>query len=337
MLSRLLQSVLSLGVLLLVLCGCRGGDKGEAADTWRMMGGEVVDSAHFARYHHYWVGYNLQVTDSLALLTAPPLSDLPDYGALPDDTIRLSRRDQVVIARLLYTPADTVDSVWVKVARDQLTQGWVSERELLAHIVPQDPISKFIYHFSGRRSTIVLVLLGLALAGWLVQRIRRKPERIVHWRDIPSFYPTLLCLCVSGSAILYGSIQAFLPDMWVAYYFHPSLNPFRPDYPLIINLFIASVWCIAIAAVAVVDEMRRQPDLGDTLSYLTSLGAVCIVLYLVFTLTAPLYIAYPLLIAYWTFAIRQYWRHRPSHLICGVCHRPLPHKGVCPYCGAVNE
>ena len=102
-------------------------------------------------------------------------------------------------------------------------------------------------------------------------------------------------------------------------------------------LFIASVWGMLIVAVAVIDEIRRQPDLGDNLQYLASLGGMCMVLYLIFTLTTPIYIGYPMLIAYWAFAIRQYIIHQPSHLICGVCGKSIPSKGVCPHCGAMNE
>lgn len=305
-------------------------------DHWTAANEDAVDSVNFYIAHHYWTGYNFKATDSMKLLAAPPLENLPDYGALPNDTILINRHDELVVARLLYDPRDPVDSVWVKVARDQLSQGWIHESVLLDKVVPNDPISKFIYHFSGKRSAVTLSLIGLALLLWLVQRIRHKPEHMVHLHDIPSFYPTLLCLCVSGSAALYGSMQKFVPATWVEFYFHPTLNPFNAQLPLILALFIASVWLILITGVAVVDELRRQPDIGDTLSYLATLGAVCVVLYLVFTLTTPLYIGYPLLVVYWAFAIRQYMLHRPSHLVCGTCHRPIPHKGRCPHCGALN-
>ena len=102
-------------------------------------------------------------------------------------------------------------------------------------------------------------------------------------------------------------------------------------------LFIASVWTLLIVGVAVIDEIRRQPDIGDNLSYLASLAGMCMVLYLIFTLTTPIYIGYPLLVAYWIFAIRQYIVHQPSHLLCGVCGKSIPKKGRCPHCGAMNE
>lgn len=306
-------------------------------DHWMTSSEGSVDSVNFYIRHHYWTGYNFQTTDTLALQTAPALQGLPDYGAMVNDTIGIKCRDQLVVAKVMYVPSDTTDSVWVKVARDQLTQGWIHESELLQNVVPNDPISKFIYYFSDSRSIYVLSVFGLAVLFWLVQSIRHKDVRMVHFRDLPSFYPTLLCLLVSGSAALYGSIQRFIPMTWVEFYYHPTLNPFNAELPLIMALFIASVWGMLIVAVAVIDEIRRQPDLGDNLQYLASLGGMCMVLYLIFTLTTPIYIGYPMLIAYWAFAIRQYIIHQPSHLICGVCGKSIPCKGVCPHCGALNE
>lgn len=306
-------------------------------DQWVNANKESIDSVNFYIQHHYWTGYNFQTTDSLHLVATPPLMGTSDYHPRTSDSIGVGGRDVLVVARLLSVPTDTIDSIWVKLARDQYTQGWVRESDLLKHVVPKDPISKFIYHFSDKRTLYFLSLFGLALLFGLIQIFRHKQYRLVHFRDIPSFYPTLLCLSVSISATLYGTMQRFAPETWVEFYFHPTLNPLHPDLPLVLALFIASVWGMLIVAVAVVDEVRRQPDLGDTLTYLASLGGVCVVLYLVFTLTTPYYIGYVLLPLYWRFAIRRYLQHEPSHLLCGVCNQPIPKKGKCPHCGAINE
>lgn len=324
------------GCLTVLLTSCYYSHPNQV-DHWTAGSEGGVDSVNFYIGHHYWTGYNFKATDSIQAYTAPPLPGLPDYGAMVNDTILLRSNDPLVVAKVMVVPSDSTDSVWVKVARDQLTQGWLHESTLLKNVVPNDPISKFIHYFSDGRSIFVLSALGLAVLFWLLQSIRHKRFRIVHFHDIPSFYPTLLCLCVSGAAALYGSIQRFAPSTWVEFYFHPTLNPFHAELPLILALFIASVWTILITAVAVVDEMRRQPDLGDTLQYLASLGGMCMVLYFIFTLTTPIYIGYPLLLAYWAFAIRQYVIHQPSHLVCGVCGKAIPHKGICPHCGAMNE
>lgn len=326
-----------LAILCSLLCVSCYYSHPNRADHWQAMGEGAVDSVNFYISHHYWTGYNFQTTDTLHVMTAPPLQGLPDYGAMLNDTVRIESGDPLVVAKVMYVPTDSTDSVWVKVARDQLTQGWVRESDLLTHAVPDDPISKFISYFSDTRSVYVLSALGLAVLFWLIQSVRHKRFRMVHFNDLPSFYPTLLCLCVSGSAALYGSIQRFVPSTWVEYYYHPTLNPFNSDLPLIMALFIASVWVLLIVGVAVIDEIRRLPDIGDNLSYLASLGGMCMVLYLLFTLTTPIYIGYALLVVYWIFAIRQYLRHQPSHLLCGVCGKPIPKRGVCPHCGAVNE
>lgn len=298
-----------------------------------------IDSLAFYFTHHYWTGYNFEATDSIRLSTVMPRKAIADYEVLPIDTVVIPKGRRLVVARVTTAPPDSgeTDSVWVKVACDKYIQGWTKETLLLDRVVPDDPISKFIHHFSDSRTAFFLTLLGTAILFWLIQNLRHKRFRMVHVRDIPSFYPTLLCLCVSGAATLYGSIQRFVPNTWVEFYFHPTLNPFNPEIPLILALFIASVWIILIVSVAVVDEMRRQNDIGDRLQYLASLAGFCMVLYLIFSLTTPYYIGYALLIAYWFFAVRRYLRHAPSHLLCGVCGHSIPQKGKCPHCGALNK
>lgn len=116
-------------------------------DHWAEVSEGAVDSVSFYISHHYWIGYNFQTTDSLQLNPLPPQIGVADYAISPQRMPQVRKHDDLVVARIQYVPADTVDSVWVKVARDQLTQGWVRESVLLAKVVPNDPISKFIYHF----------------------------------------------------------------------------------------------------------------------------------------------------------------------------------------------
>lgn len=336
--ASFLRYVAGCVVLLLGLSSCYYTHPGQE-DHWTITAQDQVDSVNFYIEHHYWCGFNFETTDTLQLSPFPESTHHSLYSSdyASNSPLRIDRKDQLVVAQVLYVPADTIDSVWVKVARDQLTQGWIHESTLLSKVVPNDPISKFIYHFSDRRAVYIIFLLGIAILFWLIQAVRHKQFRLVHFRDIPSFYPTLLCLCVSGSATIYGSMQRFVPTTWVEFYYHPTLNPFNPDIPPVLALFLSSVWFMLIVGVAVFEELRRQDDLGDRLWYLSSLLGVCMVLYLVFTLTTPYYWGYPLLVAYWIFAIRQYWVHRPTHMLCGFCHKPIEHKGTCPHCGAINE
>ena len=127
------------------------------------------------------------------------------------------------------------------VARDAETMGWVRERDLLPHVVPDQFITRFIHAFSLGRTWVVLSFVGLALLFLVVQNLRRGRLQMVHYNDIKSFYPTLLCLVVSSSAVLYGALQQFAPDMWQEFYFHPTLNPFAPiAWPL--RIFLLSLW-----------------------------------------------------------------------------------------------
>ena len=131
-------------------------------------------------------------------------------------------------------------------------------------------------------------------------------ERIVvavHFNDIPSFYPTVLCLLISASAVLYSSIQLFGAETWRHFYYHPSLNPFA--LPFWLGLFVSSVWAIIIVAIATVEDVTRHLPLGSSILYLAGLAAVCAVCYVVFSITTLYYIGYPLLIAYFVFAVRR--------------------------------
>ena len=58
-------------------------------------------------------------------------------------------------------------------------------------------------------------------------------------------------------------------------------------------------------AIATVDDVRHHLSLGETILYLGGLAAVCAVNYVVFSVTTLYYIGYPLLIAYFYFAIRR--------------------------------
>lgn len=297
-----------------------------------------IDSATFRAAHHYWEGYNLLATDTLRLRLLPPGSqNTYEMGLASDTDALLLADDRLVVADIRYLPSDSVDSVWVKVARDQFTQGWTREKDLLRSTVPDDPISQFISWFSDSRLLFLLTAVGLALLFLLVQANRHRRPPIVHFNDINSFYPTLLCLCVSGAATLYGTLQRFAPDVWVEYYFHPTLNPFQPGLPLIMTLFLGGVWLIVIAGIALIDDLRHQPDTTDKLTYLTTLAGVAMVLYLFFSLTVHFFIGYPLLLLYWAFALWKNKKRAKVVYICGKCRRPIAHGGVCPHCGAYNK
>ena len=188
-------------------------------------------------------------------------------------------------------------------ARDQLTFGWIHENELLSKVSPDDPISQFIDTFSNTHLLVFLAFCVLTGAAYGLRRLMRKGSKIVHFNDIKSFYPTSLCLLIASSAVLYSSIQLFGPETWRHFYYHPSLNPFA--LPFWLGVFVSSVWALIIVAIATVDEVTRLLPLGEAILYLVGLAAVCAVLYTVFSITTLYYVGYPLLIAYFYFAIKR--------------------------------
>ncbi len=285
------------------------------SDAWNLTE-QQLDSISFYTTHHYTQGYNFVISrDSLQVLEQQSeMMPVPDILALEFttgddtkpllslvDTLILKRHDRIVVADIRTVPADSIDSVWVKVARDQLTQGWIHESELLKAVSPDDPISQFIDFFSDSHLLIFLAFCVVVGGAYGLRHLMRKGAKIVHFNDIPSFYPTSLCLLISSSAVLYSSIQLFGPESWRHFYYHPSLNPWALPWHL--GLFVSSVWAILIVAIATVDDVRHHLSFGESLLYLSGLAAVCAVDYVIFSLTTLYYIGYPLLIVYMVFAI----------------------------------
>ena len=299
-------------LLPLLLTGCY--NRGPITpDAWDLTA-QQLDSISFYTTHHYTQNYNFVVTgDSLVVVAQQPedmaipdvvSSEIETVGMeMQKDSITLRKNEHIVVADIKTVPADTIDSIWVKVARDQLTFGWIHENELLAKVSPDDPISQFIDFFSDAHLLIFLAFCVLVVAAYGVRRLMKRGAKIVHFNDIPSFYPTTLCLLVASSAVLYSSIQLFGPESWRHFYYHPSLNPFA--LPLHLGLFVSSVWAIVIVAIATVDDVTKKLPLGGAILYLSGLTAVCAVCYVVFSITTLYYLGYPLLIAYYVFAIKR--------------------------------
>jgi hypothetical protein len=294
--------------LLLVSCYNRGPI---TPDAWNLTE-QQLDSISFYTTHHYTQNYNFVVTgDSLVVVAQQPEAmAIPDVVSIEiesigeeqqKDSITLRKNERIVVADIMTVPTDTIDSVWVKVARDQLTFGWIHENELLSKVSPDDPISQFIDLFSDVHLLVFLAFCVVIVAAYGVRRLMRRGAKIVHFNDIPSFYPTALCLLVASSAVLYSSIQLFGPESWRHFYYHPSLNPF--GMPLHLGLFVTSVWAIIIVGIATVDDVTKHLPLGSAILYLGGLIAVCAVCYVVFSISTLYYVGYPLLIAYFIFAL----------------------------------
>lgn len=320
---RFTKYLFLLSLVLLTSCYNKGQRTPDAWDLTK----QQIDSISFSTTHHYSQNYNFLVHAKTL-----PLAD--NYGEQAFDTMYVVRGERVVVAEIVTLPTDTIDSIWVKVARDQVTQGWIRESELLDGVSPDDPISQFIDFFSNTHLLIFLALCVVVGGAYAMRRLLRRRAYIVHFNDIPSFYPTLLCILIASSATLYAGIQTFGAEQWRHFYYHPSLNPFT--LPLTLGLFIASVWAIVITAVAAFDDTVRLLPTADALLYFFGLGAVCAVLYVVFSILTLYYIGYLLLILYIAFALWRYYHFAHYHYRCGHCGARMREKGRCKVCGTMN-
>lgn len=319
--------LLSILFMSLLLVSCYNPSE-RTPDAWNLTE-EELDSISFFTTHHYSQNYNFVIkADSLRLVCQPP-------DELPFDSVTVGRGDCVVVADIMTMPGDSIDSVWVKIARDQITQGWIREAQMLPSVEPDDPISQFIDTFSDVHLLLFLSFVVIVVAAYGLRFLMRHNNRIVHFRDINSFYPALLAVLVALSAVVYASIQLFAPESWRHFYYHPSLNPF--SLPPHLCLFVSLVWILLIMSIAVVDDVFRRLPLGEAVLYLCGLAAVCAVDYVVFSISTLYYIGYPLLIAYMAFAWVCYWKYSRCIYVCGSCGAEMHEKGRCPVCGMMNK
>ena len=281
----------------------------------------------FTATHHYNQNYNFVVkADSMVLYENP---DTAIY-----DSIIVYRGDQLVVAEIKTISNDTIDSVWVKLARDQMSQGWTRECDLLNGVAPDDPISQFIDLFSNNHLLLFLALVVIVTASYGLRKLYRRDAYIVHFHDISSVLPTMLAVLVATSATVYATIQNFAPENWRHFYFHPTLNPFAVTP--VIGLFVSLVWALIITGIAVVEDVMRRLPFGSAVLYLLGLAAICAVDYVVFSIFTLYYIGYVLLAAYIWFAVSRL-RLVLARYVCGNCGKRIPGLGKCPHCGAVNE
>ena len=321
--EKVKNSLLCVIVLLLSACYNHGP---VSPDAWDLTERQI-DSLSFFTTHHYSQNYNFVVKASQM-----PISD--EAGSQAFDTLYVSKGDPLVVADIKTISSDTIDSVWVKVARDQMTQGWIRESEMLPCVSPNDPISQFIDFFSDTHLLLFLALLVVVVVAYGLRRLMRHNARIVHFNDIDSFYPTLLCILIASSATLYASIQMFSPESWRHFYYHPSLNPFSLTWFL--ALFIASVWAILIVGVATIDDVVHRLEPSEGLLYLCGLAGVCAVDYVLFSITTLYYIGFLFLVVYIIFALWRYFRYSHYRYVCGNCGARMHRKGICPKCGVEN-
>jgi hypothetical protein len=272
-----------------------------------------LDTLNFEKLHHYGKNFNFVVReDSIVLFSKQPVVEVSDFAKdsfsihIEPDSFTVRANQRLVVADMRIISNDTIDSVWVHLISDEYQSGWIHESALLKGVDPDDPISQFISTFSNQHLIIFLVIIVIISVGYFYRRQLKKNSKIVHFNDIRSFYPTLLVLTVSASATFYASIQLFAPEMWREFYFHPSLNPFSE--PLLLALFLCSVWALLIIALATIDEVRRLLSFEDAFFYLCGLVAMCAVDYIIFSVSTLYYIGYPLLVVYCYVSVKIWHR-----------------------------
>ena len=266
------------------------------------------------------------------------LADSVNLACLPvkDCYNMLYRGDRVVVAEFAIHPADSVDSVWVKLAHSQEVQGWLRESEMMHAFVPTDSISQAIYLFSDTHASYFIIIFALFVTVWLFRAFRRKQLRMVYFNDIDSLYPLLLCLLMAFCATIYESIQVFAPETWQHFYFNPTLSPFK--VPFVLSAFLMGFWLFIVVLLAVLDDLFRQLSPAAAVFYLLGLASCCIFCYFFFILTTSIYVGYLFLAAFvWVFLKRLRISLLASRYRCGRCGQKLREKGVCPHCGAINE
>lgn len=286
---------------------------------------KTKDSVNCLMERHYTLNSNFEVTSDSLLLRQLPLTDV----------LSVYKGEKLVVAEFMVQPEDSVDSVWVKVARDQETMGWVRENELLEKVVPVDSVSQFIHFFSNSHTVAFFIILALFCIGYIYRAVRRKKLQLVWLNDIDSVFPTILLWLVATAATLYGGIQHFVPDTWEQFYYNPSLDPF--SLPFILSLFMCNVWAIILVGLATLDDLFHQARAEAAFFYLLGLLSCCIFLYLFFTFTAYYYIGYPCLLVYTVWSFHHIKRTSRYKYSCGNCGAKIKAKGVCPHCGAINE
>lgn len=284
------------------------------------------DSISYFYEHHYTYNTNLEVqADSVTLECLP----------VKNSFVNLYKGDRVVVAELAVHPADSIDSVWVKLAHSQEVQGWVRERDLRKSFVPTDSISQFIHLFSNTHASYFVVVFALFVGAYLFRAFRRKQLQMVYFNDIDSIYPLFLCLLMAFSATVYESIQVFAPDTWQHFYYNPTLSPFK--VPFILSVFLLSIWIFLIVFLAVLDDLFHQLTPTAALFYLLGLTSSCIFCYFFFILTTHIYVGYLFLMCFMALFVKKVRKNSGYKYRCGHCGAKLYEKGICPYCGAINE
>lgn len=310
-------------VSLLLLSACHYKTPDLSSDN---LSKKTKDSLDYLYKRHYTLNSNFELADDSISLECLPIKQTYIY---------LYKGDRVVVAEFAVHPADSVDSVWVKLAHSQEEQGWIREKDLIRAFVPTDSISHAIHLFSDTHASYFIAIFALFVGVYLFRTFLRKQLKIVYFNDIDSIYPLFLCLLMAFSATIYESMQVFVPETWQHFYFNPTLSPFK--VPFILSVFLASIWLFMIVSLAVLEDLFRQLSPAAAIFYLLGLMSSCIFCYFFFILMTHIYIGYVFLLLFFIIFLKKFIRNVRYKYRCGHCGIKLRDKGICPHCGAINQ
>lgn len=293
---------------------------GQEPDTLMLLTQEQADSLEFRLKHHYTNNFNFQVkADSLILV--PQADEMAD-------TCTVMRGDIIAVAKIKKQN----DTIWVKVARDQLTMGWVAEPDLLDAATPDDGISVIIDRLTGTRAIWMSSLLALGIIAILIYSRRHKWKRITI---NGSGEALMLMLTVLGMAVIYTHIQTYSPEFWLEYYFHPTLNPLI--LPGIMSLLLTLAWAVVIIYVAFLISVYHNFYFVPGMKFIFQITGISMLLYLLVSLTSTFigwYTALALAIIIAITIITVYVRFLRHRYQCPVCGTLVHDKDTCPECGS---
>ena len=293
---KVMRSLTCLLPLFFLLMSCVGGSVRENAkpadtivnivDTTSVqpdsvllnMSPQQIDSLVFRLTHHYSINFNFVVkADSIMLI--PREGDVGDTCYVKDGEL-------IAVAAI----SNHIDTLWVKVAHDQRTMGWIAESELLKHSSPDDPISEILYALSGSRGIWMSILATIGLSAFFVKQRKNNRMRLFSLEQMQSPYPSMFLALIAVMAVLYSSVQNFVPEYWQEYYFHPSLNPLM--LPPLMATLVVCVWLLIITFIAVCDEVYHHFDVLDGAIYIFELLGIGMIVYLAVSWTTIIFIGY---------------------------------------------
>lgn len=258
------------------------------------------DSLIFRLTHHYTDNFNF-------LVKADTLILLPREGDLIQDTCRVVRGDLIAVAEIRSIPGDSIDSIWVKVAHDQMTMGWLPEHELLQGAIPNDDISQLLNAMTNSRAFWMSALLLFGICAYLLHQGESRQLYLLKFNEMKSIYPFLFLALVAIMASVYATVQNFTPEYWQEYYYHPVLTPC--GLPFIMSMLVCLVWLVIVVFIAVLDEVYHHFYFIPGMAYIFELLGLAMFVYLAISWTTLWYFGYlllPLFIAMLVWAFKKY-------------------------------